>query len=92
MAFIKMQTAPSRGENQICENSGEVVWVRAPKRGVEPHYGLSRSMLYLLEERGEIESVSLRFAWKSRGVKLFNLPSILNYLGNRAGQNREVAA
>lgn len=57
------------------------VWVRAPRGGGVEHYsGLGRSKLYELATTGRIRSVSLRDGGAVKGVRLFCLSSILNYV------------
>ena len=56
------------------------VWIRAPRRGHERFTGLSRAMLYRLTALGLIKSRSLREPGHVRGVRLFNLRSILDYI------------
>jgi hypothetical protein len=55
-------------------------WVRAPSRGQEYFSGFGRSKLYQLDKAGEIESVSIRGQGKQKGVRLFRLQSILDYI------------
>ena len=57
------------------------VWVRAPRGGGCEHYsGLGRSKLYELATTGRIRSVSLRDGGSVKGVRLFDLSSILNFI------------
>ena len=57
------------------------VWVRAPKPGqVEFYSGLGRGKLYQAEAAGHIKTASLKPPGAVRGVKLFNLNSILEYV------------
>ena len=57
------------------------VWVRAPRGGGVEHYtGLGRSKLYELATAGHIRSVSLRDGSAVKGVRLFCLSSILNFI------------
>ncbi len=43
---------------------------RLPVRGVDPHFGLTRSYYYQLEAEGRLELIRLRSKGKSRGVTL----------------------
>lgn len=45
-------------------------------------FGLSRSHLYLLAERGKIRSVSLRERGKTKGKRLFVTDSVRGYLND----------
>jgi hypothetical protein len=57
------------------------VWVRAPRAGGVEHYtGLGRSKLYELATTGRVRSVSLRDNGSVKGVRLFCLSSILNFI------------
>lgn len=57
------------------------VWVRAPRGGgCEFFTGLGRSKLYELAGKGHIRSKSLRDGGSVKGVRLFCLASILNYI------------
>lgn len=60
------------------------VWVRAPKDGaVERYSGLGKGMLYALASQGVIKSACLRRPGAVRGVRLFHLQSILDYIGSK---------
>lgn len=57
------------------------VWVRAPKPGQVEHYsGLGRGKLYQVEALGYVKTASLKPPGAVRGVKLFNLASVLKYV------------
>jgi hypothetical protein len=56
------------------------VWIRPPKVGLEPHTCLSRAMLYQLAQEGLIETRTIVQPGKHRGVRLFRLGSILEFL------------
>lgn len=58
------------------------VWVRPPKSGLEPYTGLTRSKLYQLAAARKIETRSLREHGRVRGVRLFLLRSILDYINS----------
>jgi hypothetical protein len=57
------------------------VWVRAPKTGHERFTGLTRPKLYELAGKNLIRSASLREPGQLRGCRLFNLKSILDFIG-----------
>ena len=61
-------------------------WVRAPSRGQEYFSGIARSRLYALSEAGLIESVSIKSDGKKRGLRLFRLQSILDYVEREAAK------
>ena len=66
-------------------HAGLPVWIRAPKQGgLDKYCGLTRSKLYELSGKNLIKSVSLREAHQIRGVRLFNLQSILIYINSMA--------
>ena len=57
------------------------VWVRAPRAGGTEHYTeLSRGKMYALEAAGLVKTASLKPPGAIRGVKLFNLKSLLAYI------------
>jgi len=64
-------------------------FVRAPARGREFFSGFSRSKLYQLERKGEIRGIAIREeqARSNRGIKLFDLQSIFDYVERQACAN-----
>ena len=71
----------SRTREIINERDGVLpVWVRAPKLGFEYYSGCSRAKLYEWAGKGFIRSVSIREPGKIKGVRLFNLASILAFI------------
>ena len=57
------------------------VWVRPPKPGTVEHYtGLGKGKLYQLEKLGLVKTASLKPRGAVRGVKLFQLQSLLAYV------------
>jgi hypothetical protein len=56
------------------------VWVRAPVTGPEHYTGFTRAKLYELTADRKIRSVSIREPGQVRGVRLFNLASILQFI------------
>ena len=56
------------------------VWIRAPRSGQEHYTGLTRAKLYELTSKGHIRSVSIREPGQLRGVRLFELASILRFI------------
>jgi hypothetical protein len=80
MNVISSPTA-SRTNEIINERVGVLpVWVRAPKLGYEYYSGCSRAKLYEWAGKGFIRSVSIREPGKIKGVRLFNLASILAFI------------
>ena len=65
------------------------VWVRSPKEGVEHYSGFSRSKLYELQQSGKIRSVSIREPGQTKGTRLFELASILDYIERCAAQGTQ---
>ena len=59
---------------------GLPVWVRPPNQGYERYSALSRTMLYGLAKAGRIKSVALKQPHQLRGIRLLNLPSILEHI------------
>lgn len=56
------------------------VWVRAPVSGPEHYTGFTRAKLYELTADRKIRSVSIREPGQIRGIRLFNLASILHFI------------
>jgi hypothetical protein len=48
--------------------------------GVHAQFSIRRSLLYELDKGGHIKSVSLRRRGRSRGKRLFSVPSIRSFL------------
>jgi hypothetical protein len=62
-------------------NGSLPVWIRAPRNGGPEHFtGLSRAKLYALGNERKIRSVSLREPGQIKGVRLWNLSSILDFI------------
>ena len=60
------------------------IWVRAPKNGAVEHYsGLGKGTLYALDAGGFIKSACLKRPGCVRGVRLFELSSILAYIASK---------
>lgn len=72
----------------MAERQGQLpVWIRSPKSGSEHFSGFSRSKLYELAGDGKIRSVSIREPGQVKGVRLFHLASILDFIARcEAGQ------
>ena len=63
------------------ERQGQLpVWIRSPKSGPEHYAGFSRAKLYELAGDGKIRSVSIRAPGQVKGVRLFHLGSILDFV------------
>ena len=74
-------TATARAEALLNDRIGHLpVWVRAPRRGLEPYTSFSRSFLYHGAANGLFRSVSIREPGKERGCRLFHLQSILEFI------------
>ncbi len=56
------------------------VWIRSPKSGPEHYSGFTRAKLYELAGKGAIRTASIREHGQTKGVRLFNLASILEYI------------
>lgn len=63
------------------DNANRPIWVRSPRSGQTEFFsGLSKGKLYQLEQAGVVRTASLRPKGAIRGVKLFHLQSLLDYL------------
>jgi len=56
------------------------VWVRSPKGGNEFYTGFSRAKLYELAGDGKIISAAIREDGAEKGIRLFHLQSILDFI------------
>lgn len=65
----------------MAERQGQLpVWIRSPKSGPEHYVGFTRAKLYELAGDGKIRSVSIREPGNVKGVRLFHLGSILDFV------------
>jgi len=62
------------------QSNGLPVWLRPPKNGVEFYTGFSRAKLYEGAGNGYFRSVSIRAPGQTKGTRLFNLQSILDFI------------
>jgi len=77
-----MNTTISSNDKLTLEKN-EPHWIRLPKTGqLESRTGLTRSALARLCDEGKVKSISLRDPAKTRGCRLVNLESLLDYLSN----------
>jgi hypothetical protein len=80
-ASRKPQSLRPTAAEIIAEKDGRLPrWVRAPKTGPEHYSGLTRPYLYRLAGQGRIRTASIREPHQIRGVRLFHLGSILEFL------------
>lgn len=79
--------SPTASDLQRERDRGLPVWIRAPKCGPEHYSGFTRAKLYDLATRGRIRSVSIREPGMIKGVRLFHLESIFDFV-----ESCEVAA
>lgn len=77
---ISRPLSPSAAQIMADRDGDLPVWVRAPKRGHEFYSGCSRPKLYEWAGKGFIRSVSIREPGRIKGVRLFNLASILGFI------------
>lgn len=56
------------------------IWIRAPYRGPEHYSGLTRAKLYEAAGAGLIKTSVLKEPGGSKGVRLFHLQSILDFI------------
>ena len=65
----------------MAERQGQLpVWIRSPKSGPEHYVGFTRAKLYELAGDRKIRSVSIREPGQVKGVRLFHLGSILDFV------------
>jgi hypothetical protein len=63
------------------------IWVRAPKNGLEYYTGCSRAKLYAWARAGLIRSRSIRESGADKGVRLFHLQSVLDFIEGKEASN-----
>jgi hypothetical protein len=73
------------------QSRGLPVWIRSPKSGVEFYSGFSRAKLYEGAGKGHFRSVSIRDGGQTKGTRLFNLQSILDFIERCEQQGMEKA-
>ncbi|MGA9777256.1 MAG: hypothetical protein ACLPRE_01095 [Limisphaerales bacterium] len=79
--IVKPRALSPRVLELVRERDGFLpVWVRAPVTGPEHYTGFTRAKLYELHANRKIRSVSIREPGQVRGVRLFNLASILQFI------------
>jgi hypothetical protein len=77
-----------RAADLLADRQGPLpVWIRAPKFGPEYFTGFTRAKLYQEAAKGNIRSVSIRDPGQVKGVRLFHLQSILDFIESRAQQH-----
>lgn len=79
-AIPRRKLAVTAAELQAERDGLLPIWCRAPKVGAEYYTGFSRSKLYELAGDGKIRSVSIRAPGQIKGVRLFHLGSILDFI------------
>ncbi len=73
----------------MAERSGLLpVWIRSPKSGTEHYTGFSRAKLYEMAGDRKIRSVSIREPGQTKGVRLFHLASILDFVARCEAEAR----
>ena len=89
--MTKTSNAHGRAYELLRERNGPLpVWIRPPKNGNEYFSGFSRSKLYQVAADGKIRSVSIREPGQTKGTRLFELKSILDFI-ERIAANAESA-
>jgi hypothetical protein len=63
------------------QHNGLPIWIRPPRGGgVEFYTGFSRARLYQGAVDGDFRSISIRKPGQTKGTRLFNLQSILDFI------------
>src|SRR5438477_7690739 len=71
----------ARAADLLADRRGTLpVWIRAPKCGHEFYTGCTRPKLYEWAAKGYIRSTSIREPGQVKGVRLFHLQSILDFI------------
>ena len=77
---VRRKLSPAVAELMAQRNGLLPVWIRSPKSGNEHYTGFSRAKLYEMAGAGKIRSVSIREPGQVKGVRLFELASILTFV------------
>jgi len=77
---VRRKLATTAAELQAERDGHLPIWIRSPKSGPEHFTGFSRAKLYELAGDSKIRSVSIREQRQVRGVRLFHLGSILDFV------------
>jgi hypothetical protein len=78
---VRRKLATTAAELQVERDGHLPVWIRAPRNGALEFYsGQSRAMLYRWASEGKIRSVSIRQPGQVKGVRLFHLGSLLDFI------------
>jgi len=77
---VRRKLATTAAELQAERNGFLPVWIRSPKTGPEHYSGFTRAKLYELAGEDKIRSVSIRAPGQVKGVRLFHLASILDFV------------
>jgi hypothetical protein len=86
------ETAHDRALSLLAEKQANLpIWIRPPKSGSDYWTGFCRSKLYQLARDGKIRSVSIRSPGQTKGVRLFELRSVLDFIERNAANAEEVA-
>jgi hypothetical protein len=83
MNFMSTKNVEQKVGQMLGERDGALrpIWFRAPKSGQVEHFsGMAKGKLYQLESLGLIKTASLKPPGAIRGVKLFQLQSVLDYV------------
>lgn len=84
-----MEQNKNQNNTQECPKDWQK-WVQFPQKKREPHCGLTRGTAYNLAKKGLIKSASVRCeVGRKRGIRLFWLPSIYDYLQAVAKETAE---
>jgi hypothetical protein len=67
-------------------------WIRSPVVGPCRYCGLTRAYLYLLAGSGKIRTVAIREPGKAKGIRLFSLPSIFEFIEKQADTSNAESA
>jgi len=77
---VRRKLSTTAAELQAERNGLLPVWIRSPKTGPEHYSGFTRAKLYELAGEDKIRSVSIRDKGQVKGVRLFHLGSILDFV------------
>jgi hypothetical protein len=90
---VRRKLSTTAAELQAERDGFLPVWIRSPKSGPEHYSGFTRAKLYQLAGERRIRSVSIREPGQVKGVRLFHLASVLDFIAKcEAKANAELEA
>ena len=81
-----LASSSQHGPTVASGNAAKPETFRLPKRGGDPHFGLSRAWYYQAEQKGLLKLIRLRDRGKLRGVTLVPYDDVAKLIAEARGQ------